>query len=147
MKNIGSWVLVLGLGCVLLLIGAVLLWNGIDFARRAEKAQGTVIGLKETRSDRRISYAPMVRFTTHTGMPVHFTSRVSSSPPAYTKGQTVKVLYDPDSPTIARIDTFMQVYGLGALIFVIGCAACAASFAVRAALRRAQTSDSGSGVD
>jgi hypothetical protein len=100
--------LVVGLG---LLTGAFILYqNKKAFLEKAVSAQGTVIELLESRSDNSTTYKPLVSFTTKEGRQIEFTSSVSSNPPSYDEGETVKVLYYPGDPKEATINDFMSIW-------------------------------------
>jgi hypothetical protein len=50
----------------------------------------------------------VVRFVTAREQVVEFTSSSGSFPPAHRVGDSVKVLYDPDNPRKARIDSLSE---------------------------------------
>jgi hypothetical protein len=72
-------------------------------AHIAQSAKGTVIDFKEECFEEHCGDAPIVRFTTPAGEMIQFTSQVSSSPRAYRVGDSVDVLYDPQTPQNAEI--------------------------------------------
>lgn len=97
------------LGVVFFLIGIATLGGGVVSLvsanrRRTEwrAADGTVVKLVYTT---RSMQAPVVAFSSPRG-PVQFQSNVSSSPPAWQVGEPVKVLFDPNDPSQAVIDSF-----------------------------------------
>lgn len=97
--------LLIGIG---LLAGAgVVYFNTSEFVAAARPAQGTVVALK--------SGAPEVRFRAQDGREVQFTSSVSSKPPAYSVGERVEVLYRPDRPEDAEVNSLMALW-LGVII-------------------------------
>lgn len=97
--------LLIGIG---LLAGAgVVYFNTSKFVAAARPAQGTVVALK--------SGAPEVRFRAQDGREVQFTSSVSSKPPAYSVGEKVEVLYRPDRPEDAEVNSLMALW-LGVII-------------------------------
>jgi hypothetical protein len=98
-------------GVLFLALGLWLLWSAAGdllAARRygPERATGVVVALRENRSvteqrtsrQVKITYAPVVRFTTPDGRPVEFASRTSSAPAGYRVGESVPVSYDPADP-------------------------------------------------
>lgn len=119
--------LLVGLG---MLIGAgLLVRNTQSFVARAASAQGQVVDLIPSRSSQNSSttWAPQVRFTAADGQVVEFQSSTSSNPPAYARGETVTVLYDPATPQSARLKGLFSLWGgplilggLGAVFFLIG---------------------------
>ena len=77
----------------------------------AASADGVVIDLIASRdSDGDVSYYPRVRFMTPAGEPVEFTGSVGSRPATFDIGEAVAVLYDPDDPRDARINSFFQLW-------------------------------------
>jgi hypothetical protein len=92
-----------------------------DFVANARKAQGTVVALR--------SGAPEVKFRTHDGREVQFTSSVSSKPPSYDVGEPVEVLYRPDRPEDAEVNALMTLWfgasllgGMGSVFSLVGAA-------------------------
>ena len=101
-------------------------WELIDANRIAiagDRAQGTVIELQRSHG-RRTSYKPIVGFETPDGETHTFVHPLGSRPSVYAAGDRVAVLYDPERPRRAVIDSFYGRYGF--LIVVLGGAAFAA---------------------
>ena len=97
--------LLIGIG---LLAGAGYIYSRTsDFVANASKAQGAVVALR--------SGAPEVKFRTHDGREVQFTSSVSSKPPSYSVGETVEVLYRKERPDDAEINAWMTLW-LGVIV-------------------------------
>ena len=117
---------VLGLG---MLTGAALMFHSTtNFVARTEAASGVVTDLEYRRGSDGPTYYPVIRFRGPTGQDVFFKGRVGSNPARYARGETVTVLYDPETPEKARIDSFFQLWfgplvlgGLGAVFGGIGC--------------------------
>jgi len=113
-----------------MLLGALLLAQHTrSFIARAQHATGEVVELVERNSSDSTTYAPAVRFTTADGREIRFVSSTSSSPPAYSAGERVEVLYPPGEPERARINAFFSLWGgavilggFGAVCFAIGLA-------------------------
>jgi hypothetical protein len=109
-----------------LLIAAFFVWrSAAGFADHATTADGIVTDLVHSGSSR--SVAPVVEFTTVDGRKVQITGSISSSPPAYDRGERVRVLYDAANPNAARIDSKLEMWflpllfgGLGAIFASIG---------------------------
>jgi len=99
-----------------------------SFAAAGERAPGTVIEMIGSRdSDGGHTYKPVVEFRDAAGRRHVFTSNVSSSPPQHSVGESVEVIYAPDSPDEAVIDSFVDRFllplilgGLGTLFAAIG---------------------------
>ena len=113
---------------VLLLVGALLLWNhSRQFVASAHTAQGTVVELIESRDSDGSTYKPVVRFTAVDGREVTYTESFSGNPPPYEVGETVEVLFNTDKPHKARIKGFMSLWlgstilgGMGLIFAAIG---------------------------
>ena len=99
-----------------------------SFAEAGVHTQGVVIEMIGSRdSDSDYTYKPVVEFLDADGRRHMFTSSVSSSPPQYSTGERVEVIYAPDSPDEAVIDSFLDRFllplvfgGLGTLLAAIG---------------------------
>jgi Protein of unknown function (DUF3592) len=119
------------IGLVFLPIGIGFWVNNSSFERDAEKTTGTVIDHVTKTSydrdgDRSVTYAPKVRFTAADGQDYEFTDSISSSNKKDI-GSRVDVLYKPDDPSDARIDSVARRWlfpgifgGVGALMVLIG---------------------------
>jgi len=121
---------------VAMLAGAVYLYKDThSFLAGAVHAQGTVLDLQRTESLSHdgnhtytsVSYYPMVQFSDASGRRIEFTSDSGSNPPAYSRGDTVDVLYHADAPEKARINSLMSLWfgtlivgGLGVVFTTIG---------------------------
>jgi hypothetical protein len=114
-KLLFSLFAVIGIGLV---VGAWLMFESRQtFLAAAVPAEGTVVGLdmvrssSGSRSGSSYSYYPIVRFRTVDGEDVEFRSSSGSNPPSYRRGERVVVLYDPQTPEIAEIDSFFSLWG------------------------------------
>jgi len=127
----------LGLG---MLVGAFFVYRSTSgFLATAQTAQGTVIELVRSQSNDSTTYRPVVRFVTAEGRSIEFVSSSGSNPPSYARGETVPVLYAPQTPEDAKINGYFALWGgatilggLGAVFFAIG----SAFFLVSGQLRR-----------
>jgi hypothetical protein len=104
------------------------------FARIATSTMGTVIEMQERSSKsssgtRSTSYAPVVQFVTKREDVYTFTSAMSSNPPAYSVGDQVEVLYNPENPpeaVLARDNAIgtnpfmLGASGLALVLIVVG---------------------------
>lgn len=107
------------MGILFLVIGVCALVGGIvwgvntkKFVDGASRASGTVIELqrRQSSSDDGPSYYPVVRFTDASGKDVTFTSSTGSNPPSNREGDKVAVLYDPNNPDEAELDSFFALW-------------------------------------
>ncbi len=119
----------------IIFIGAgTYLFNDIQiFVEKSLPATGTVIRFSEEfDQDSDILFCPIVRFETKKGEIIEFKSKTSSKPPSYSVGENVSVLYDPNNPYNAEINSFISLWfapilflgfgiifsGIGSFIFI-----------------------------
>lgn len=91
-----------------------------DFLTTAIHAQGKVTELVARRSDNSTLYAPKVRFYTPNQESISFTSSSSSNPPSYSRGDKVEVLYRPNQPSDAKINSFFSLWGTALILAILG---------------------------
>lgn len=116
-----------------LVIGIAALWNAADLYGGGTRTGGTVLEVRETRRTEqeevtrpdgseyrrdveRVSYAPVVRFTTADGREIEFHGR-GGSDRGFTHGDRVTVVYDPANPIRARIVSFLDLWLPAAVAF------------------------------
>ena len=109
-----------------LVIGLFVAWNTLELYTGGTRTEGTVLEIREsrrteeetvTRSDgsevrrnvERVSYAPVVRFTTSNGREIEFHGR-GGSDTSLAEGERVMVIYDPANPIHARILSFLDLW-------------------------------------
>lgn len=123
---VGSIFLVVGLG---MLAGGFAIWrSNAAFAAHAIGADGTVTDLAYSSSSKGGgTYRPVVEFSTADGKRVHITGSTGSNPPSHSRGDHVRVLYDPANPEHGKIDSFMEqsfgvlmLGGMGAIFGLVG---------------------------
>ncbi|OAI40315.1 hypothetical protein AYO40_04910 [Planctomycetaceae bacterium SCGC AG-212-D15] len=106
-------------GLIALVLGAVSLWSIMDargFIANAERTEGVVVGLAPgTKS----TVYGVIQFQAE-GREVRIRSRTASSPPAYSVGQKVTVLYVPGELDEARVESFWEQYLLAVITGSIG---------------------------
>ncbi|OUL22547.1 DUF3592 domain-containing protein [Nostoc sp. 106C] len=129
-----------GIGSIFAVTGIIFVINTHSFVGTAESIKGTVIDLKRrssTDSKGRASsaYYPVVKFTPSSGEPTVFESNTGSKPPAFSKGQQVEVLYNPQKPNSAMINSWLELWflpamftGMGSIFVLIGGVALVKSF-------------------
>jgi hypothetical protein len=66
------------------------------------------------------SYYPHVRFRTTEGRDIDFVSNAGSGRPSFPVNQPVAVLYDPQQPEKASINSFGQLWGLSLILGILG---------------------------
>lgn len=124
-------------GLVAIAVGLVVLFLGYQWRISTEqriatmvKAQGTVVEVvsRTQRSDgeRKTFFYPTVEFRTAAGDVIRFEHSTGSNPPAYRVGDAVDILYNPQTPQDAMIDSWdiwlpsMIVMGIGGVFTLIG---------------------------
>lgn len=117
-----------GVGAILAIIGFGFGYNSWSFTSGARKADGKVIRLVQTTDRRGTTSAPVIRYAVD-GQTFEVQSSVSSSPPAYSVGDHVAILYPPEHPHQGRLHSFTELWvaplvlgGMGTLFFIIGVA-------------------------
>lgn len=108
----------LSIGLILMAVSFLIYHSTASFRREAASATGTVIDLTLERSggtDGASVYYPVVEFSTEKGETIRFRGSSGSSPPAFSKGQTVTVRFRSEDPYRARIESFPSMW-LGTLI-------------------------------
>ena len=98
-----------------------------EFAAGAKSADGTVTGFEtydapgsDIRDD--IHYA-MVTYTTEDGMEITFQGPSKDGLVKLKKGDPVRVLYYPDGPENARVDSFMELWFAATMLIGLGAGA------------------------
>lgn len=97
-------------GIVLLGVSGWLTVGSLDFKANAAQAEGTVVRLqseysRDSEGRGRYMYYPIVQFGTEAGEDIEFRGSVGSSSPSYRRGERVTVLYFPQAPQDAKIDS------------------------------------------
>jgi hypothetical protein len=98
-------------GAALLAYAAVSRQDTRSFLANAERAKGTVVKLAPGHANKSGSLRPVILFTDRSGNPVAFIAHAGSRQPAFRRGNNVRVLYLPQKPEEARIDSFSRLRG------------------------------------
>ncbi len=94
-----------GLCCLPIVVGLLLLWTTAAFVKSAARTTGTVTEIELTRSNvRHYVYFPTITFADTDGKMHEFKVTWGSSEYAYEVGDTVPILFDPQDPSSFRID-------------------------------------------
>ena len=113
--------IVLAVGVALLIGGGFWLQSTRDFMAKALSADGTVLRNEESdSSDDSPSYHAVIDFTDQSGRTITYTDSVGSSPPMYSTGDKVTVLYDPLDSASAMIDRGIWNWLVPLLIAALG---------------------------
>jgi hypothetical protein len=89
-----------------------------DFVRTAQQSTGVVVRMLRNGD----AFYPRVRFSDAAGRFHEFNSKKIRSPPGYTAGEQVQVLYLPDAPETARIGRFSELWFAPVIFGAIGVA-------------------------
>lgn len=118
------------IGLSLVTIAFSMYSNTHSFLDHAVTTEGTVTQLVRSYSSQNSgssSYFPVIRFFTPDGNLVEFQSSTGSNPPSYSRGELVEVLYSPERPERAQINSFGSLWGgtliiggLGLVFFLVG---------------------------
>ncbi len=122
------------IGIVFLIAGLAMIVGagGVFFRQRKERsnairATGAVVDLAKSAGQRGYLYYPVVEFEAAFGLKTRFQAQVGSNPAGYKVGQQVTVLYDPQNPEKAEIDSASSLYffpgcllGMGAGLSLLG---------------------------
>lgn len=127
-----------------MLIGSFLSYNSThNFIKNSSSTIGTVTELRlhtssSSSSSKSSTYYPIVKFKTQKGESAELESNVGSYPPSFRVGETVSVLYNPNNPAEAEINSFGQLWftaifllGMGGLFAGIGLSLLAGPLAFR----------------
>jgi hypothetical protein len=115
-------------GALLFVIGVFLFIRTRAFISSSQEVKGTVIRmLSSSGSEGGTVYAPVFKFTTIQGQVIEVEEKVYSSPPGFSVGEVVDMLYDPKNPGNARAKKWSSLYfvpllltGMGAIFGGIG---------------------------
>lgn len=108
-------------GSILFIIGVFIFIRTRAFISRSQEVKGSVIKMLTSHgSEGGTVYAPVFRFTTIQGQSMEVAETVYSSPPGYTVGEVVDILYDPQDPSNARAKKWGSLYFLPLLLGGLG---------------------------
>lgn len=116
------------MGLIFAVLGIKFVSDNLKFIETSEKTSGTVIELIEKKSDDGYTYAPKITFLDKAdSREITFISQTSSNPPAYKVGENLNIIYDPNNPEKAKIDSFFNLWlgeilfsAIGLIFFIIG---------------------------
>jgi hypothetical protein len=113
---------IVSLGC-----GAFLTAGRMRFERHATQATGVVVEntAAMNSADNQVSYQPKIRFQTREGQEITVISSAGRGEAEFRVGEEVAMLYDPQQPTDAMINTFWHrwllpigAFGFGFLLMM-----------------------------
>ncbi|HXY24963.1 MAG TPA: DUF3592 domain-containing protein [Candidatus Acidoferrum sp.] len=110
----------LAIGILLLCFGISTTASRVSFKRTAATTTGRVIRLQPGSSRHGTVYYPVVQFVTPDEQKITVKGSNGSRPAAFHVDDPVEVLYDPDDPHQAYINTFMEFWGSPIILFGLG---------------------------
>ena len=118
--------LIVGLGAIF--FSYISFAGSQKFIKNSISADGTVVDIvqqmehSETngQTTTNYTYAPKISFTASDGKQYTFVSSTSSNPSPYHDGQIIKILYDPQNPNNAEINSFFDLWGLSIISLGLG---------------------------
>lgn len=117
------------IGTIFSAVGFGFAWSSWSLLSVAERTEGTVIRMvarqRGAHNRNRGGAAPVVEF--HVAGERHeYHSKLSTSPPQFSVGEKVTILYDPKNPRDAGIDSFVTLWlfptvfgGIGAVMLTV----------------------------
>ncbi len=111
-----------------MLVGTFFWFQHVEsFIAESAKAEGKVTEVVRSRSSDSTTYKPVVQFNAPNGELIEFMSDTGSNPPSHTVGEKVEVLYLPDNPHDAKINSFFTLWFgplivgvMGGIFFLVG---------------------------
>jgi hypothetical protein len=108
-------------GVAFLTVATFTLRSEIEFRKHAIAAPGIVVDLEPTQGSKGgTMYKPVFKFTDRDDRVRRITGNIASSPPSYHRGEAVTVLYQPQNPEGAQIDSFMDAWFLPLIFGSLG---------------------------
>jgi hypothetical protein len=115
--------LFLAIGVICLTAAGFVYRHAQAFAGRAERAEGRIVDVvyRSARPGETIgTYSSIFRFTTRAGRTVQATASVRATTSRHRVGDAVRVLYDPQDPQNALIDSLVDRYFMPIVLLPIG---------------------------
>ena len=105
-KNAVLGVIIMLMASVGMMFGGYHLYQDMSkFSGVALLTQGKVVAMESSSTSDGFVYYPVVSYITYEGEQVQFRTKVGSNPPSRKVGDRVAVLFDPNKPERARIDS------------------------------------------
>ena len=138
-RKLGGAFMLLPISAVILL--GVSIWytfSSFGFYYNGVETEATVVRLESSHStDSGTTYSPVYRYTVN-GEQYEYESVNSSSPPSHQVGEVVTLLYDPDDPGRARVNSFWELWLLPCIMCPVSFVMVLLSIAIPFLVRRAK---------
>lgn len=137
----GSLFGVVGLG---MLLGSWMAFTSTQkFLENSELSEGTVISNElhyshDEEGNREKYYYPIVEFQTQEGENVKFEADFGSYPPMYQVGEQISIIYNPQNPTDAQINSFWTLWFVSILLLGMGGVFASIGFGILLSLYKAK---------
>ena len=109
-------------GIILLLIAYLLYNKTKKLLETGVRTQAEVIELIRNYDSDGDTYTPVFSYIHHTGETKTYTSKISSSPPAYDVGEIVNIVYNPDDDQELKTITFWGLYRWSIILLIAAAA-------------------------
>lgn len=110
--------------CVVVPLFIIAMWmilSNIFLLLRGERTTGIVVDYEARRGSKGgTTHAEVVEFKTDDGKTIRFAERASRTRFVFRTGHSVNVIYDPDKPHKARINSFFALYITPIILLVVG---------------------------
>lgn len=95
-----------------LVLGGVFYWRTANFIKSAQQTSGLIVELekRESNDESGATYYPIYTFTDNSGVEHRITARNGTYPPAFEVGEKVTILYPPNDPKDAEINSFWSLW-------------------------------------
>ena len=111
-------------GAALIVLGFLKYTDSKSFAATAKATEGEVVGFEKYdapgSSIRDDIYYALVLYKTDSGQKIRFRGPSRDGPVKLRKGDQVRVLYRPEDPENARVDSFMGLWFAAAMLWAVG---------------------------
>ena len=138
-RKLGGAFLLLPISAVIML--GVSIWYTISsygFYSNGIEVESTVVRLESSHSsDSGTTYSPVYRYIVD-GQEYEYESVNSSSPPSHDVGEVVTLLYDPDDPGRARVNSFWELWLLPVILCPVSLFMVLLSIGIPVLVRRAR---------
>ncbi|MFJ3484404.1 DUF3592 domain-containing protein [Pseudomonas sp. NPDC090202] len=107
-------------GLITLVSGVVAYQKSSRFVEEAFSVQGKVVDYQTSVGEGVTHYKAVVEFVGDDGEKHRLLSTIASNPPAYDEGEMVEVLHPRGHPQDAKINGFLEVWGVATAMFGLG---------------------------